>query len=236
MAKGKVVSYLRVSTQRQGASGLGLAAQREAVAGYLNGGSWSLVSEVVEVESGKRNDRPGLTNALRLCRLYDATLVVAKLDRLARNVAFISALMESGVEFVAVDFPQANRFTVHILAAVAEHEAVMISARTKAALAAAKARGTKLGGYRWDISQVAAKGTAESAKARTAKASKRAADLLPMIEDIKAGGATSLRAIARVLNERGIASPSGGQWHANSVRRLLPTDAAEATAGRLAAA
>src|ERR1700677_1968592 len=116
MAKGKFVSYLRVSTQRQGASGLGLEAQRETVRSYLNGGSWSLVSEVLEVESGKRNDRPELARALRLCRVHNATLLVAKLDRLARNVAFVSALMESGAEFVAVDLPQANKLTVHIMA------------------------------------------------------------------------------------------------------------------------
>src|SRR5215207_3217039 len=146
MAQGKFVSYVRVSTARQGRSGLGLEAQQEAVRSYLNGGNWQLVAEVVEVESGRRNDRPKLAEALRLCRLHSATLIIAKLDRLARNVAFISNLMESGVEFTAVDFPQANRLTVHILAAVAEHEAAMISQRTKAALAAAKARGTRLGG------------------------------------------------------------------------------------------
>ena len=127
MAVGRFVAYYRVSTDRQGKSGLGLEAQREAVQSYLNGGSWTLAAEVTEVESGKRNDRPELDRALGLCRLYGATLVVAKLDRLARNVAFISKLMESGVDFVAVDFPQANRLTVHILAAVAEHEAAMIS-------------------------------------------------------------------------------------------------------------
>src|SRR6266851_986624 len=148
MANGKFVSYLRVSTARQGISGLGLEAQREAVARYLNGGSWALVQEVVEVESGKRNDRPAIAEALRLCRLHRATLIIAKLDRLARNVHFISSLMESGVEFIAVDFPQANRLTVHILAAVAEHERELISQRTKAALAAAKARGVKLGNPR----------------------------------------------------------------------------------------
>ena len=115
---------------------------------YLNGGDWRLVVEVTEVESGKRNDRPKLAEALKLCRLHGATLAIAKLDRLARNVAFISNLMESGVEFHAVDFPQANRLTVHILAAVAEHEAKVISERTKAALAAAKRRAVKLGGYR----------------------------------------------------------------------------------------
>jgi DNA invertase Pin-like site-specific DNA recombinase len=148
MAKGKFIAYYRVSTEKQGRSGLGLEAQREAVRNHLNGGSWRLAAEVVEVESGKRNDRPKLAEALRLCRLHGATLIIAKLDRLARNVAFISNLMESGVEFTAVDFPQANRLTVHILAAVAEHEREMISQRTKAALAAAKARGTKLGGDR----------------------------------------------------------------------------------------
>jgi DNA invertase Pin-like site-specific DNA recombinase len=130
MAQGRFVAYYRVSTDRQGRSGLGLEAQREAVRSYLDGGSWQLVEEVVEVESGKRNDRPKLGEALKLCRLHGATLIIAKLDRLARNVAFVSNLMESGVDFVAVDFPQANRLTVHILAAVAEHEAAMISQRT----------------------------------------------------------------------------------------------------------
>src|SRR3954454_25023137 len=134
MAVGRFVAYYRVSTDRQGRSGLGLEAQREAVQSYLDGGSWSLAAEVTEVESGKRNDRPELDRALRLCRLYGATLVVAKLDRLARNVVFISKLMESGVEFVAVDFPRVNSLTIHILAAVAEHEAAMISQRTRAAL------------------------------------------------------------------------------------------------------
>src|ERR687889_1623464 len=140
MAQGKFIAYYRVSTAKQGRSGLGLEAQQEAVRSYLNGGAWQLVAEVVEVESGKRNDRPKLAEALRLCRLHGATLIIAKLDRLARNVAFISNLMESGVEFVAVDFPQANRLTVHILAAVAEHERELISQRTRAALAQAKKR------------------------------------------------------------------------------------------------
>jgi DNA invertase Pin-like site-specific DNA recombinase len=145
MTVGRFVAYYRVSTDKQGRSGLGLEAQREAVQRYLNGGTWTLAAEVTEVESGKWNDRPELDRALGLCRLYGATLVVAKLDRLARNVAFISKLMESGVDFVAADFPQANRLTVHILAAVAEHEAAMISQRTRAALAATRARGIKLG-------------------------------------------------------------------------------------------
>jgi DNA invertase Pin-like site-specific DNA recombinase len=130
MATGKWISYLRVSTARQGRSGLGLEAQREAVTTFLNGGSWSLIAEVVEVESGTWSDRPKLAEALRLCRMHGATLVIAKLDRLARNVAFVSALMDAGVDFVAVDFPTANRLTIHILAAVAEHEAQAASTRT----------------------------------------------------------------------------------------------------------
>jgi DNA invertase Pin-like site-specific DNA recombinase len=221
MATGKFISYLRVSTQRQGRSGLGLEAQREAVANYLNGGKWELVEEVVEVESGKHNDRPELARALSLCRVHGATLLVAKLDRLARNVAFISALMEAGVDFVAVDLPQANKLTVHIMAAMAEYEASAISARTKAALAAAKAKGKKLGGYRWDIQTVASKGNAESAKIRAAKASKRTSDLMPMIQAIQAGGATSLRQIAAVLNERKIPTARGGKWSAVQVQRLM---------------
>src|SRR3954449_713724 len=145
MANGRFIAYYRVSTQAQGANGLGLEAQRAAVLAYLDGGSWHLAAEFVEVESGRKDDRPELAKALAACRRLGATLVIAKLDRLARNVAFVSNLMEAGVEFVAVDFPQANRLTIHILAAVAEHEREMISARTKAALSAAKARGTKLG-------------------------------------------------------------------------------------------
>src|ERR1035437_6375002 len=221
MATGKFISYLRVSTQQQGKSGLGLEAQRESVAVYLNGGRWKLVEEVVEVESGKHSDRPELARALSLCRAHHATLLVAKLDRLARNVAFISALMEAGVEFVAVDLPQANKLTVHIMAAMAEYEAGAISARTKAALAAAKARGTKLGGYRWDIQTVASKGNAESAKVRAESASKHARDLMPLIQAIKAEGATSLRQIASALNERKIPTARGGEWSAVQIQRLI---------------
>jgi DNA invertase Pin-like site-specific DNA recombinase len=224
MAYDKFVSYLRVSTVRQGISGLGLEAQRESVASYLNGGRWSLVQEVVEVESGKRNDRPAIAEALRLCRLHRATLIIAKLDRLARNVHFISSLMESGVEFIAVDFPQANRLTVHILAAVAEHEASMISARTKAALAAAKARGVRLGGQRGSLDRMghmARKGNAASAAVRQAASAKRNEDLLPVIEDIQAAGLATPQQIAAALNERGITAARGGAWSAVQVRRIL---------------
>ena len=146
--QGKFVAYFRVSTDKQGKSGLGLEAQRNAVLDYLNGGRWSLVQEFVEVESGKHSDRPQLTAALAACKKHKAKLVIAKLDRLSRNLAFIATLMESGVEFVAVDNPHATKLTVHILAAVAEHEREMISERTRAALRAAKARGTQLGNPR----------------------------------------------------------------------------------------
>src|SRR6202047_3345945 len=143
---GKFVAYFRVSTDRQGKSGLGLEAQREAVMSYLNGGRWTLTAEFTEVESGKRSDnRPELEKAIAACKRLKAKLVIAKLDRLSRNLAFIAALMESGVEFLAVDIPHANKLTVHILAAVAQHEREMISERTKAALQAAKKRGQRLG-------------------------------------------------------------------------------------------
>jgi DNA invertase Pin-like site-specific DNA recombinase len=218
MAAGRFVAYYRVSTDRQGRSGLGLEAQRKAVRSHLNGGSWTLAAEVTEVESGRRTDRPELDRALGLCRLYGATLVVAKLDRLARNVAFISKLMESGVDFIAMDLPQATRFTIHILAAVAEHEREMISQRTKAALAAAKARGVKLGNPANLSNQLG--GRAKGNAAMAARAAERAADLLPLILPMRVGGA-SLRQIADGLNRCGVPAPRGGDWSAVAVKRVL---------------
>ena len=219
MAEGRFISYLRVSTKAQGASGLGLEGQRKAVADYLNGGRWNLISEVVEVESGKNSDRPRLAEALKLCRLHGATLVVAKLDRLARDAHFLLGLSKAGVEFVACDMPSANRMTVGIMAVVAEEEARMISTRTKAALAAAKARGVKLGGDRGaTISEsTRIKGNA----ARLAKAQGRASDLSDVIAGIRADGASSLREIAAGLNDRGIPTARGGQWSAVQVQRVL---------------
>jgi DNA invertase Pin-like site-specific DNA recombinase len=216
---GKFVAYYRVSTQRQGRSGLGLEAQQTAVKDFLNGGNWRLVAEVTEVESGKRKDRPKLAEALKLCRLHGATLIIAKLDRLARNVAFTSNLMDSGVDFQAVDFPQANRLTIHILAAVAEHEARVISERTKAALAAAKRRGVTLGGYRGTTITRAMRKAATAAVAKRVDA--RAADLAPTIAELQAAGATSLRDIAAGLNERGIPTARGGLWTATQVMRVM---------------
>ncbi len=221
MANGRFVTYLRVSTAQQGSSGLGLEAQRAAATAYLNGGNWTLLKEVVEIESGKRNDRPALAQALRICRQQKATLLIAKLDRLARNVHFISGLMESGVEFVAVDMPEANRFVVHIMAAVAEQEADAISKRTKAALAAAKARGKALGGRRVSAERFAEIGAA-ARQVRSADAKTFAVQLHPILEEIRQAGATSLRSIARQLNERAIETPRGtGQWSAVQVQRVL---------------
>jgi DNA invertase Pin-like site-specific DNA recombinase len=221
MASGKFISYLRVSTQRQGKSGLGLEAQREAVSAYLNGGNWTLVEEVLEIESGKRSDRPELARALSLCRIHGARLLVAKLDRLARNVAFISTLMESGVDFEAVDLPQANKLTIHVMAAMAEYEASAISNRTKSALAAAKARGTKLGGLRKNSGKIHRKGCSASAIVRQENASRRAADLMPLLESIRSKGNPSLRRIAAELNQQGVPTARGGEWSAVQVQRLL---------------
>ena len=221
MANGNFVSYLRFSTVRQGASGLGLEAQRQAVADYLNGGNWKLITEVVEVESGKRSDRPKLDEARRLCRLHNATLVIAKLDRLSRDAHFLLGLEKAGVDFVAADMPSANRLTVGIMAMVADEKRRMISARTKAALTAAKARGVKLGGDRGNLPQVQRQGSALGVRARIAKANDRATLVAEAIADLKTSGATSLRQIAAGLNGRGIKTPRGGEWSAVQVQRVI---------------
>jgi DNA invertase Pin-like site-specific DNA recombinase len=213
MAEGRFVSYLRVSTDRQGRSGLGLDAQREAVTTYLNGGRWDLVAEFVEHETGKGSNalakRPQLRAALALARKQRATLVIAKLDRLSRNMEFTATLMDAGVDFVAVDNPHASRLTLHILAAVAEHEREMIAERTKAALAASKARGTVLGAHGKVL-----------AEQRKAEALDRLAPLADRLLALKAEGLT-MRAIADRLNAEGVASPAGGAWQAGNVHRAL---------------
>jgi DNA invertase Pin-like site-specific DNA recombinase len=237
--KGRFVAYYRVSTEKQGirsdaeadpkieaitkVRGLGIDAQKEAVARYLERVNGEQVGKgFEEVESGKRNDRPELAKALATCKTYGATLIIAKLDRLARNVHFISGLMESKVEFVAVDFPQANRLTIHILAAVAEHEAGMISARTKAALAVLKARGVKLGTHQPErIIPHAKKGGLASGKVRRERARQRALDLLPVIDEVRSTGATTLAAIAEELNRKGITALRGGRWASRQVLDVL---------------
>lgn len=222
---GKFISYLRVSTDKQGRSGLGIDAQRKAVDDYLNGGSWQLLREYVEIETGKRNDRPQLAAGLAHAKATGATVVIAKWDRLARNVAFTAALLESGVEFVACDNPHATRFTIHILAAVAEHEAAMISTRTRAALAAAKARGQKLGNPN-GARALRGLGNAPAIVAVKANANRHRAQVAPVIEAIRGDGVTSLKGIAGELNRRGILTARGGRWYATTVRNLLERSAA----------
>src|SRR6516164_2276317 len=185
VTSGKFVAYYRVSTQKQGRSGLGLEAQRQAVAEFLNGGDWKIVAELTEVESGKKSDRPELVKALAMCRLHGARLVIAKLDRLSRNAHFLFGLQEAGVDFVAADMPNANQLTVGIMAVVAQDEAKRISERTKAALQAAKKRGTKLGGFR-GFMPTARMGKL-SAEARGDRAEARATDLAPIIKELQAG-------------------------------------------------
>lgn len=214
MAEGKFVAYYRVSTERQGRSGLGLEAQRTAVTDYLNGGKWHLVAEFTEVETGKGRNaldrRPQLKAAIDACRKHKATLVIAKLDRLARNVAFIAGLMDSKVDLVAVDNPNVNRMTLQILAAVAEDEARRISERTKAALQAAKARGTILGRHGREV----------LSKANSASAAAFAAKVAPRVKALQAKGLT-IRELTNELNQAGIPTPNGGKWHVSSVHRLL---------------
>jgi DNA invertase Pin-like site-specific DNA recombinase len=210
----KFIAYYRVSTDRQGRSGLGLEAQQQAVRDFL-AGRGALSESFTEIESGRRNNRPELAAALDACRRHKAVLVIAKLDRLARNVYFISGLMESGVEFVAVDMPEAKRLTNHILAAVAEHEREMIRQRTKVALQAAKARGMKLG------SPEPKKGAAIRSQVLRDKADRFATGVLPIVHGLQAQGMTSYRAIARALNARGIQTANGRQWHGTTVKNLL---------------
>jgi DNA invertase Pin-like site-specific DNA recombinase len=213
---------LRVSTDKQGRSGLGLEAQRETVARYLNGGRWTLVAEYVEVESGKRNSRPQLQAAIRHAKAVKGKLVIARLDRLARNLHFVSSLQEQGVDFVAADMPDANRLTIHIIAAVAEAVGRTISENTKNALAAAKARGVKLGNPNGTRALRGKQtGNAEAVARIKEKAAQRAIDLQGIIEGIRGSGVTSIRGIAEELNRQGIAAPRGDTWHPTAVARLI---------------
>ena len=205
------VAYIRVSTARQGASGLGLEAQRESVRQYLGGRE--VLREFVEIESGRRADRPELMKALALAKSKGAVLLVAKLDRLSRSVAFVSALMEAGVKFKACDMPEADEFTVNILAAVARREARLISERTRDALAAAKRRGVVLG----------ATGPAnlkQKLEERKAAADAFAERLRREIRGMQAEG-MKVTAMARELNAKGIATARGGQWQSVQVARVI---------------
>jgi DNA invertase Pin-like site-specific DNA recombinase len=220
MATGRFVSYLRVSTKRQGESGLGLEAQRAAIEDFLNGGNWQIVAEFVEVESGKRNNRPELAKALSLAKATGSTLLVAKLDRLSRNAAFLLTLRDSNVDFVAADMPDANRLTVGILAVVAQDERERISQRTKAALQAAKARGVKLGCPN-GAAHLKGLGNAAAVAEIGARAQERAEGLREIVTRLIGEGVRSQNGLARSLNTMGVESPRGGAWQGLSVRRLL---------------
>jgi len=229
LAKPRFVSYLRVSTDKQGARGLGIEAQRMAVQAHLHHANHGaeLLQEFVEVESGRKVDRPQLKAALERCELTGAVLIIAKLDRLSRDAHFLLGLYKAGVEFVACDLPEANRLTVTLMAAVAQHEVECISKRTREALAAAKARGTdrrgnplKLGNPN-GAAKLKGRGNREAVSAITAKAACRAAKLKGTLEAIRAEGHHSLTAIAAELGRRGIVTPRGGAWHPMAVKRLL---------------
>ena len=237
MIGSKFVSYLRVSTVKQGASGLGLEAQRQAVTAFVNGGKGSLVAEVQEIESGKRDDRPKLLEALALCRLHGATLLIAKLDRLSRDAHFLLGLQKAGVSFVAADMPEANELTIGLLAVVAQAERKAISNRTKATLAVKAqwyaaldetqrrtlreaSRATQLGGDRGNLREVSTKGRSSALIARRRRAAARKADLAPIIAQLRESGTSSLADLAAALNDKGIPAPRGGRWTPSQVWRI----------------
>ena len=218
--KSKFVAYLRVSTAKQGRSDLGLEAQREAVRQFVASRGGKIIAPVfVEVETGKRNDRPELAKALKRCRLTGATLVVAKLDRLSRNAAFLMTLRDSGVDFVAADLPEANTMTVGVMAVVAQHEREAISQRTKAALAAAKARGRALGGFRAGAADIA-KYQHEGVAAVRLRASQAAEERREAIAELQRES-ISLNAMAARLNGDSVQTSRGGKWTATAVRRTI---------------
>ena len=225
MTEGRFVSYLRVSTGKQGKSGLGLEAQRETVRQTLNGGDWQLLAEFVEVEGGRVSDRPQLAAALDRCRLMGAKLIVANVSRLPRNPDFMSRLAEAGVDVWFCDLPRVEgpvgKFMLRQMLAVAELEAGFIGERTRKALAAAKARGVKLGGNRGNLPAVSDKGREISRRVRMAKAQDRVKLVAPVIAELRASGATSLRQIADALNARSIPTPRGAKWQPAQVKRLL---------------
>lgn len=223
----KLIAYHRVSTAKQGSSGLGLEAQQAAIEAYRSRVGASLVASYTEVESGKHNDRPQLQKALHHAQVTGSILVIAKLDRLSRNAAFLLTLRDSGVKFVAADLPEANNITVGIMALVAQEEREAISRRTREALQAAKARGKKLGNPNGAAALLrAGKGNAAGVEAVKAQAQTYAEQMRPVLEHLQAQGKSSLGALAEALNEGGYRTPRGGTWHKTSVGNLL---------GRLAA-
>lgn len=217
----KIVSYIRVSTEKQGRSGLGLEAQQAAIDAYVSSYGAIILGAYVEVESGRRDNRPQLQAALKQAKLTGSRLLIAKLDRLSRNAAFLMNLQEAKVDFVACDNPNATPLTLGVLALVASEEALAASSRTKAALAAAKARGVKLGNPNGAAAlRRAGKGNQSACDAQRALANARAADLREIVEDFEVNGILTLSAQAKELNRRGIRTARGGKWHASTVSNL----------------
>lgn len=215
----RYVAYYRVSTDRQGRSGLGLEAQQEAVRRFLRADD-RLRANFTEVESGKIDTRPQLAAAMDACRRTGAVLLIAKLDRLSRDVAFIAGLMKSDVRFVAADMPDADRFRLHLEAAISEEERRRISSRTKAALGAAKARGVKLGGYRGHVPSDDDR--ARGHKRQRELAAQRAAAVLAAIREFNAAGITSVIGLAKALTDAAIPTARGAtRWQPNQVKRVL---------------
>lgn len=218
----KIISYLRVSTSKQGQSGLGLEAQQSSIQAFAKQKKAEVIQTFTEIESGKNNDRPELEKAIHLSRVTGATLVIAKLDRLSRNACFLLTLRDSGVKFIAADMPEANELTIGIMALVAQQEREAISKRTKEALQAAKARGMKLGNPNGAAAlKRASKGNLAGLRAIRVKADKHAQNLKPVIDSLRSEGISSLGAIANELNKRGMLTPRGGRWHKTSVKNLL---------------
>ena len=218
----RAVAYLRVSTSRQGRSGLGLEVQRRIISDYLASRNWEQIEEFVEIESGRKDDREQLMKALRLCQITGATLIIAKLDRLSRDAHFIGSVMKSNIDFVACDLPEANKFTISIFAALAEHERELISQRTRDALHAAKDKGRRLGTPANLTKDAADRGRSVGNYACTCKANKFAADLQPLLREYLAD-CMSMNRIATELNNRGILTPRGstGRWTARAVINVL---------------
>lgn len=204
------VAYYRVSTDRQGRSGLGLEAQREAITAYTNRSGTQIKEEFTEIESGSKNSRPELEKAIVYCKKHRATLLIAKLDRLSRNLHFITGLMVAKIDFVAADNPHANKLMLHMLAAFAEHEREMIAERTQLALAAAKERGIKLGTYGKILAQQ-----------NIVDANTFAFKLSPVIAEIRSQGIQSVRSICKELNNRGIRTSRNNQWFDSTTYHLL---------------
>jgi DNA invertase Pin-like site-specific DNA recombinase len=215
------VVYYRASTKQQKRSGLGLLAQQDSARRYIKANPGRVLAELTEIESGRSQDRPQLKEALRLCRVYNAKLVIARLDRLARSVSMIAGLLESHVDFIAADMPLANRFTIHILAAVAEYEARLISDRTKAAFAAAKARGKKFGNPKPETHTFSDAARKARIRAERERSKKRALDFAPLLCDLRDRGQT-IQEIAQHLTAIGVERPRGGNaWGHNTVRRMF---------------